>query len=857
MTEPVVRRTKRIQSPALLVDRIASFVISLGGAGVLTALLVIMAFLIFVAAPLFRGGEAGPSFDGHVVPGSQSILADFVDDHRIIAASLDQAGAISAFHIPTGTPLAIGQSLPTERTLRTISVSGNSGQFAVGLDDGAIMFGSIEIKSESLAAGEAPESLRTMADGSRSDGMAVYTTLPSGQIHRTSISVLTDPPETIVPNHAVVALDARDSGTSERPLRIFALQDDTGSLYFGTITIKKNLLTGVKTSRTNIFMLPSLPGSGRVRKLLLNDTADTLYVLAEDNILYRYDLRDPAQARIAEQVRLAPADDPPVHVAFQAGRQSLIVSDAGGSLHTLSRLPEKSGSDGYELVKTHSFESQPGSVGFILAGDQSHVLATLSDTGGVWLRNATSAETLLKLPPPAQGGKARAALLAGRDDALVVFYENGDYCVTTFSLGYPEGSFKALFGKIWYEGYREPGFTWQSSSGSDIFEPKFSLIPLIFGTVKGALISLIFAAPLALAAAIFTSEFMTPRARTLVKPAMEIMASLPSVVLGFIAALVLAPFIESHIVSVILCFIVGPLSLIIGAHLWSLLPRRLLNRFAGIMTFLTMGLFLLLGIASAVILTPFVEQGLFAGDFRKWAAGQIGSDIPLLTIVLLPLSYVIIEAEFEPALHGLRRVMPFLPGRIDPVGAKIVFIALTILLSLVVATGLEFAGFGLRGGIIASYVQRNSLVAGFAMAFAVMPIIYTIAEDALAAVPQHLRAASLACGASPWQTAVKVVVPAAASGILAAIMIGLGRAIGETMVMVMVAGNTPILDWNIFAGLRALSANIAVELPEAAKDSTLYRILFFSALVLLVMTFFVNTLAELVRQRFRRRAAQL
>ena len=156
-----------------------------------------------------------------------------------------------------------------------------------------------------------------------------------------------------------------------------------------------------------------------------------------------------------------------------------------------------------------------------------------------------------------------------------------------------------------------------------------------------------------------------------------------------------------------------------------------------------------------------------------------------------------------------------------------------------------------------TYVQRNTLVVGFAMGFAVIPIIYTIAEDAMSAVPAHLRAASLGCGATQWQTAVSVVIPTAMSGIFAGVMIGMGRAVGETMIVVMAAGNTPILDWNVFNGLRALSANIAVELPEAVKDGSLYRMLFLAALSLFAMTFVVNTLAELVRLRFRKRAAEL
>jgi len=146
---------------------------------------------------------------------------------------------------------------------------------------------------------------------------------------------------------------------------------------------------------------------------------------------------------------------------------------------------------------------------------------------------------------------------------------------------------------------------------------------------------------------------------------------------------------------------------------------------------------------------------------------------------------------------------------------------------------------------------------GFAMGFAVIPLIYTLAEDALNSVPEHLRAASLACGATPWQTALWVVLPTAISGVFSAVMIGMGRAVGETMIVVMAAGNTPIIDWNIFNGLRALSATIAVELPEAVKDGTLYRVLFLAGLVLFAVTFVINTLAEVVRQRFRKRAKQL
>ena len=152
-----------------------------------------------------------------------------------------------------------------------------------------------------------------------------------------------------------------------------------------------------------------------------------------------------------------------------------------------------------------------------------------------------------------------------------------------------------------------------------------------------------------------------------------------------------------------------------------------------------------------------------------------------------------------------------------------------------------------------TYDQRNSLVVGLAMGFAVIPIIFTISEDAFSSVPSNLSAASLALGASRWQTAVRVVIPTASPGVFSAIMIGFGRAVGETMIVLMATGNTPVLDWSIFNGFRTLSANIAVEIPEAPQGGTLYRTLFLSGAFLFIMTFTLNTVAEIIRQRLRER----
>jgi phosphate transport system permease protein len=155
-----------------------------------------------------------------------------------------------------------------------------------------------------------------------------------------------------------------------------------------------------------------------------------------------------------------------------------------------------------------------------------------------------------------------------------------------------------------------------------------------------------------------------------------------------------------------------------------------------------------------------------------------------------------------------------------------------------------------------TYDQRNCIVVGIALGFAIIPVIFTISEDAMSAVPRSLTSAALALGASRWQSALHVVLPAASPGIFAAIMLGLGRAIGETMIVLMATGNTPILDFSPFNGMRTMSASIAVEIPEAPHAGTLYRVLFLTGLILFAFTFLLNSAADLVSRRLRKRYGQ-
>ncbi|MCI0618224.1 ABC transporter permease subunit, partial [bacterium] len=378
-----------------------------------------------------------------------------------------------------------------------------------------------------------------------------------------------------------------------------------------------------------------------------------------------------------------------------------------------------------------------------------------------------------------------SAVVGGKYNSLYFLDKHNKLHIYSLQDPHPESSFKALFGKIWYEGAPAPSYEWQSTGGTDDFEPKLSMIPLIIGTLKGTFYAMLFATPIALLAAIYTSQFLHPRFRIVIKPTMEIMASLPSVVLGFLAALWLAPLLETKVPSILLILITVPsVSLLIG-WLWGFLP---------------------------------IEMRVKIKPGYEWIAF-----IPILIVVAW------VSWHLGPAFEKL-----FFSVK-DP------------------ATGAIVPDFRLWWSHATNFPfeQRNSLVVGFMMGFAVIPIIFTIAEDAMSNVPGALRSGSLALGASRWQTALRIVLPTASAGIFSALMIGLGRAVGETMIVVMATGNTPIMDFNIFSGMRTLSANIAVELPEAPVHGTLYRMLFFGALALFILTFVVNTLAELLRQHLR------
>jgi len=855
------RRDRTTRKSVLIKDKIADWTITVGGMAVILAVAGIMVFLVQVVVPLFTGGEVGHRSSYALSPTAQRALGTSMDEYKTIAAMVMADGRVVALHASSGKPIEAPAFDFGGATATAFGSTLDQANVAFGFGDGSVRFGELKMVARVIPGADLPSGLTRIDDHDSTDGHNIYRKLPGNQVRVSSVEVTLEEPQRIPDEGAgIIALDYRVSGGADAAVKSFVTVDAVGVVRLTRAESKRNMLTRKLRTTVETSLLPSLPPGTVVEHVALTEKADQVFV-SSGNTIFRYDTRNFEAPVLAETARVLPEGARITAFGFLIGEQSIVVGGSNGAVDVYFRLPRPAaqGSDGYELVRAHRLEPQSGAVVGLSASLRGKTFATLDGNGNVWLRHSTSEQTLIRFD--GKSDRSDTVVLAPRANGILSLEQGRAATLLDFEVPHPETTLATIFGKAWYEGYDGPTYTWQSSSGTDSFEPKFSLIPLIFGTLKATVYSLLFAIPIALLGAIYTAEFLDGSVRAVVKPAMEMMASLPSVVLGFIAALILAPIVETWIGALILAFVLVPLALVAGAYLWQLLPLDQANRLSGVpklgFQFTLVALVMFLAYSGA----PQFELLFFGGDFKGWINGQSGNAAPFLFLVLSPISFGMV-AWMISRFYG-ERIETLMLSR-DKTGAALldlgrwgVILVGSVLLAFALAQGLTALGVDARGGVIDTYVQRNTLVVGFAMGFAVIPLIYTLADDALTAVPEHLRAASLACGATQWQTSIRIILPTAISGVFAAIMIGMGRAVGETMIVVMAAGNTALIDWNLFNGLRALSANIAVELPEAVKDDTLYRVLFLAALTLFAMTFVINTAAEVVRQRFRKRSVQL
>jgi phosphate transport system permease protein len=742
------RGIRTIPRRRLLLDRWNRGLIALGGQGVIALILAMFVFLVVEAWPLAQSPELGPA-ETFAIPGtSAAILAD---SHQTHVASVSNDGVLTVLRRSSGAVVLTAA--------------------LVGVPDATV--GEADVVGAEAAA---PSVARVFPRGqdapillATNDGGLVAASLEF-DIH------FVDNKRVVVPRLGQLRHVAIDpSGAAVTSAAVQVSDDQTtwiaqlagGEIVLHRVAIEENLFTG---ERDETVERTTLAADLDVAHWAISPDQRSVYAATRSGQLAWWHT-----AEGGEPVETLEPGAPITAMTLLKGGQTLVVGREDGTISNYFRIRRALSES---LTRVRELAPLDSAVVQLAASGRDRSVLALGAGGEAALYYATSGRRLWLGASPLDG--ATSVDLTPKGDAAV-FGADGSVATLPIDAPHPEVSWRTYFGRLWYEGFEKVEAVWQSTGGSDDFEAKLSLLPLLFGTLKGTLYSLFLAVPIAILGAMYTSQFIHPRLQRVFKPAVEMMASLPSVVLGLVAGLWLAPRLESHFPALVAVMVLTPVMLVVGGWLWAHTPAAFRARFPTGSEVLFFAVVLLVGWAGIFELGPAIERVAFGGDYQAW---------------------------FYEALD-------------------------------------------LR------YDQRNAAVVGIAMGFAVIPIIFSIAEDAFSSVPPTLAAGSLALGANRWETVTQIVLPTASPAIFSAVMVGLGRAVGETMIVLMATGNTPIMDWSVFNGFRTLSANIAVEIPEAPHGGTLYRTLFLTALLLFAFTFVINTVAEIVRIRLRKKFGRL
>lgn len=729
-------------------DKIAQQSMTIGGISVIIAILLIFFYLLYVVFPLLLPVKMEKMQQWNLPnPAAGKTVHLAVEEKSEIGVRFTDKGHIVFFRMNDGQVISDNRlPLPPEVKITSFAVADpTTDVVAFGLSDGRALV----VKHDYQIT--YPNDVRKITP---------QIEFPLGE-------------EAVVIDEQGTALIHLAVQLGETANTFVAITTDNRLVLSGVTKEVSFLDDSVTLNRTSGLL--SLP-QDKITHLLLDKQQTFVYLADEEGFLSRINVRDKTNPQVLERIRVVSNQIKITSITFLTGDISLLVGDSTGRI--MQWFVAAGNNNGKILTKIRQFEQQKAEIISIDAEERRKGFVAADNTGQVGIYHSTAHRTLKV--KSITDTPINHIVLAPRADTLLVEDNQGQLHVWAIHNEHPEVSWSALWGRVWYESYNQPEYIWQSSSASNDFEPKFSLMPLAFGTLKAAFYAMLVAIPLAILGAIYTAYFMAPKMRSLVKPTIEIMEALPTVILGFLAGLWLAPAVEAHLPGLFTLFLLMPIGVLGFAFFWHYLPKSIKYFIPdGWEAAVLIPIILFIGWLSFT-LSPLLEIWFFGGNMPQWLTNQ----------------------------------------------------------------GITFD-------------QRNALVVGMTMGLAVIPSIFSMTEDAIFSVPKHLTIGSLALGATPWQTMVRVVILTASPGIFSAVMIGLGRAVGETMIVLMATGNTPIMDFSIFQGLRTLSANIAVEMPESEVNSTHYRILFLAGLVLFMFTFFFNTLAEVVRQRLRHKYSNL
>ena len=728
------------------VDRSAAIVVWVGGIATIVSIMGIFLYLMWEVIPLFQSASGNRVAEVQVsevraFPSKTTVVGS--DEYQEVVFVL-ATNQLQFLQMPQGTPLPqAGGELEFPGTVQSTILVGQKGnRISVATQEGMVVPVTVHF--------------RPVFEGD------TRTIMPTIQLKK---------PIRVIPDGEELVLHAHSEQDEQQ---VIAAVTRMGGLWLTRIEEpgEFSLSDEVRITRQQL----EVPQDTILTHMVLDSFGKRLVAGTDQGELLEWILGDSVDGKV-RWVTVGEPGDAITALTYLLGERTLIVGTQSGQVMTW--VPKgRDVSSEQPFRKVTIFQAHNGAVQAISPSQRDKGFLTADSQGHVMLHHATTGQTILEFDEVLT--ETIALRFSPKADGGVLLGANGRLQTFSIDNSHPEVTFRSLFFPVTYEGYEAPELIWQSSSGSDEFEPKFGLMPLIFGTLKGTIYAMILAVPLAVMGAVYTAMFMHPHLRAIVKPSIEIMAALPSVVLGFLAGLWFAPLLEKIFPAVVAGTLILPVVIGLVCLLWQILPRSLAGLDKYGIDLLVIMVVVVGTVGICLAMNSSIEAMVFGGNYKQWLTDHLG---------------------------------------------------------LV-------------------YDQRNAIVISFAMGFAVIPIIFSIAEDSLSNVPRHLVAGSLALGATQWQTLTRLVLVSASPGIFSALMIGFGRAVGETMIVLMATGNTPIMDWSVFNGFRTLSANIAVEMPEAPHGGTLYRVLFLSGLILFAFTFGINTMAELVRQRLRQKYSQ-
>lgn len=731
-------------------DRAARYSIAFGGVSVIATMLLIFLFLLAEVLPLFQSASIIVNSEFQL-PETDSAppLHMALNEQGDSLLSIDRNGKAIFTDINSGASLSEEDlELSAGSSIAAIVADvERSGVFAYSTESGEVFLAEYSWEVIFSGEGEAPITVPRIE---YPFGPRALLKFAAGSNHSLAVSV--------------------DSGEL-----LLAVSTEAGVLSLFSTAPENTALQGFADSEVigNVAPVELSVALPLIEQMYIGGDKRLLYGVSEQGLATVFDLQllvNEAEPVVLAQAQLVPSGARVESLAFMSGGLSLLVGDNRGQVSQWFIVRSQGQA---ELRSIQSFSVSDTAITDIAVEPRRKNFLALNGSETLSLFNLTSQKRAVSDRVFKQ--QAMKASISPRGNSIVVGMGEGRFYSFTLNNPHPEVSFAALWRKVWYESYPEPEYVWQSSAASSDFEPKYSLLPLTFGTLKAAFFAMLVATPLAICGAIYTGYFMAPLLRRKVKPLIELMEALPTVVLGFLAGLWLAPLVEVNLLGFLSLTLLLPIAAVSSSFIWSQLPKSIRYRVPEGWEAVLLLPVMVFAVWLCLTLSAPLESVFFQGDLRRWLSDEWGI----------------------------------------------------------------------------SYAQRNAMIVGVVMGFAVIPTIYSIAEDAIFTVPRHLSNGSLALGATSWQSLYYVVLPTASPGIFSATMIGLGRAVGETMIILMATGNTPIMDFNVFEGMRTLSATIAIEVPESEVSSTHYRILFLAATVLFIFTFIVNTLAEVVRQQLR------